>query len=65
MLQLHKLKAVGFYPLLLVAKKSKAGFKAQLLHLDQQLNADKTDAFNTMKEVFEKLLNCKYALVHY
>ena len=65
LLQLHKLKAVGFYPLLLVAKKSKGVFKAQLLHLDQQLNADKMDAFNTMKEVFENLLNCKYALVHY
>ncbi|XP_062396611.1 zinc finger protein 493-like [Sardina pilchardus] len=59
---LHKLKAVGFYPLLLVGKKSKTGFKAQLLHLDEQLNADKMEAFNAMKEVFEKLLNYPVSL---
>ena len=64
MLQLHKLKAVGFYPLLLVAKQGKKKFKAQLLHLEEQPSRETMKAFATIKGVFETFLNCKHTLIY-
>ncbi|XP_028451578.1 uncharacterized protein LOC114566923 [Perca flavescens] len=56
-IDLHKLKAVGFYPLLLVAKQGKKKFKAQLLHLEEQPSRETMKAFATIKGVFETFLN--------